>query len=875
MAAVPGIVFDPVEPPNPYLDSSTWLPLSSVPDSYIGLSVTSIFPPPPRPRITEVSPQPSDGPLQQDQKRQQALLPPFSVSLDISITQGMAKAVVTQTFRNDAPVNIEKGTYQFPLPHESSIVDFRCQIGATKSLQGQVKPRSEASLDFNKAVNEGFSAGLVEQDTAEIFRAEVGNIPSHTTVEVKLSFIFFLKYSLDDTDTTTMLTIPTYIAPRYGNPGFDLGHTGPQTNTRLSVNIDILNATEICDVRSDTHRIKVEQGVCKRRYQRWADFVSADTLPPQSTSASVKLDGDVHCLDRDFVLVILAYPPVDKELPQASLETHPSSEKSTAMMLEIPPSFLLREQTPIKDPEIVFLADRSGSMADKLLGLKSSMQFFLRGLPPSRFNLYCFGSNHTSLWRTSQPYGDDTMEKALHYVSGFTNDMGGTDLLPALKTVIASRGQGYLDVIVLTDGEVWQLQETIEFVRNTRTQSKGAVRFFALGIGNSVSHDLVEGIAKAGGGYAEVIPTASSNSWEAHMVAVLKAAMSGHIADFAIEVEGVDVFRQGDTVTPHSMQVSPRDPSSLSPFLRNRIFILSEEYQLSSQSKIRIRRKSADGQEVVDCVPVHALLERDSTIHKFAARALLSDLHRDESPFQHNTRSPQGRSDKHEWVRKEGERLGCQHSLVSRWTSFVAVETVNEHGTQEGSSERRVHVSGTSTDQTSQVDWDDFLCSRRTVPAKAHVWRGVRSASQPLFDIPSASHRTAPYDPSGLFRDRDLRDVRRLRIDPAANGHSHNFHLEPDNSEEMSQFLRRILQFQQFGGGFKIPEDEAEKHLGSEAHSHVLSLVREGAEFDLAVTIVIMTLLEVNYPQGKSVWMRVVRRPGSTSRRISVMKTHS
>jgi hypothetical protein len=88
----------------------------------------------------------------------------------------------------------------------------------------------------------------------------------------------------------------------------------------------------------------------------------------------------------------------------------------------------------------------------------------------------------------------------------FKADLGGTNLLGALKKVVLSRVSfATTDVIVLTDGEIWDLDETVKFVKQTKLQSEGRVRFFSLGIGNAVSHELVEGIAKAGGGYAEVI----------------------------------------------------------------------------------------------------------------------------------------------------------------------------------------------------------------------------------------------------------------------------------------------------------------------------------------------------------------------------------
>src|SRR5882757_2029579 len=93
------------------------------------------------------------------------------------------------------------------------------------------------------------------------------------------------------------------------------------------------------------------------------------------------------------------------------------------------------------------------------------------------------------------------------------------------------------DIVVLTDGEVWRLDDTIEFVRETRNDTRGMVRFFSLGVGNAVSHALVEGIAKAGGGYAEVVPAASQGGWEDRVVAMLEAALASHLGPLRIELD--------------------------------------------------------------------------------------------------------------------------------------------------------------------------------------------------------------------------------------------------------------------------------------------------------------------------------------------------
>lgn len=126
--------------------------------------------------------------------------------------------------------------------------------------------------------------------------------------------------------------------------------------------------------------------------------------------------------------------------------------------------------------------------------------------------------------------------------------MGGTELLRALRTIVKARDPSRMtDILVLTDGEVWALDDTIDFVHDTRKDSKGMVRFFSLGIGNGVSHALVEGIAKAGGGYAEVIPAATQGGWEDRLVAMLRAALAAHLEPLRIELDD-----DGESVLPHS-----------------------------------------------------------------------------------------------------------------------------------------------------------------------------------------------------------------------------------------------------------------------------------------------------------------------------------
>lgn len=140
--------------------------------------------------------------------------------------------------------------------------------------------------------------------------------------------------------------------------------------------------------------------------------------------------------------------------------------------------------------------------------------------------------------------------------------------------------------------------------------------------------------------------------------------------------------------------MSPGDLSSMSPFVRNRIHILveDEDNQINAQSVVKIKKKSTDGQGTITGIPLHILEKPDSTLHQFAAGALLRDLDSGQNWIQRAKRVPGGSNEEKVLAREEGERLGCKYSLLSQWTSFVALETDRED-TDSEPSERREYAT--------------------------------------------------------------------------------------------------------------------------------------------------------------------------------------
>jgi hypothetical protein len=516
MNVISGIVWDPREPLPPELQHVH------------NVDVQSFHPPP--------ALQQSRGDFVIREPTQN-ILPPLSVSLIARVVQDTAKITVTQLFWNNTNAVIRKGAYTFSLPTGCTVFHFSCRIGRNRIVRAKVKPRVEARDLLDDAIRNNRTAALLEQETPEIFTTTLGNIPANANLKAEISYVTLLKHRFTNNRGTTTLTIPTYIAARYGSPppGFQNAITS-DIRGGLTVMVEVAAEDEET-ISSGTHRITVARQVGKNRSDNWHQFVAPGAVNDVQT-ALVKLEDGSTLLDRDFVLDITTQPEDDLEAPQAWLEIHPSFENHKAIMLTIPPSFMLRNQSASQDGEILFVADRSGSMTDKMNSVKSAMNFFLKGIPQGRkFNIWCFGSRHSSLWPESRDYSDQTLRAALGFVSRqFEADMEGTNLLPALKGIVAARDRSRtINIVILTDGQVWGPDETITFVQQTRRETERNVRFFALGIGNTVSHELVEGIAKAGGGYAEVIPAASQGGWNDRMVALLHAALASHIGPLRIE----------------------------------------------------------------------------------------------------------------------------------------------------------------------------------------------------------------------------------------------------------------------------------------------------------------------------------------------------
>lgn len=121
------------------------------------------------------------------------------------------------------------------------------------------------------------------------------------------------------------------------------------------------------------------------------------------------------------------------------------------------------------------------------------------------FNVYGFGSSYWSVFAEPVRATEDTMQTAINKVSSMSASLGGTEIRSVLEHVYSTIGSQETFVYIMTDGEVWDLEDTLNTVKKYKHRKK--VITSTLGIGSTVSHALTEGISKYGGGATQYAMT--------------------------------------------------------------------------------------------------------------------------------------------------------------------------------------------------------------------------------------------------------------------------------------------------------------------------------------------------------------------------------
>ena len=557
-------------------------------------------------------------------------LPLKSTRADVKIAGVVAEVKITQVYRNTGQKTLE-AIYVFPGSTRAAVHAMRMTIGE-RVVEASIMERQKARETYETAKKAGKTASLLEQQRPNVFQMNLANILPNDEIKVELQYMELLIPE----DHIYEFVYPTVVGPRYTtktaegavdpdkwvqNPYLHEGEAPPYT---FGLNVELTSGVPIASLTSSSHEVAINYS--------------------GKTAAQISLKDEKTGGNKDFVL---RYTLAGGKI-ETGLLLYPGQEENFFMLMLEPPARVKPEA--VLPREYIFIVDVSGSMHGFPLDTaKALMKNIISDLKPKDFlNVLLFASGSATLSPTgSLPATEANQAKALAFIQSQPGG-GGTNIVPALTTALAlPRTPGVSRIVtVVTDGYVDVEPQVFQLIRD----NLGVANLFAFGIGTSVNRHLIEGMARAGMGETFVV----LNSGEAAKQA---AKFRQYIANPVLT--NIKVAFEG-------FSASEVEPQALPDLFAMRPLTLLGKYGGSPTGAIIVRGKTAKGpyEQRLELKDAKAGPE-NAALRLLWARQRIMNL----VDFSHFDRGNQE-------VVKEVTALGLKYSLMTPYTSFVAVDQV-------------------------------------------------------------------------------------------------------------------------------------------------------------------------------------------------------
>ncbi len=397
------------------------------------------------------------------------------------IAGNISRVEVFQKFENPFPESLE-AVYVFPLPDEAAVDDMEIKIG-DRTIKADIKRRDEALEIYQRARQQGRTAGLLEQERDNIFTQSLANIKPGEKIEVKIRYTESLKFVGGDYE----FVFPTVVGPRYiSRNTTDATRINPpvlapgtRSGQDIGISVEIDAGVAIGDVRSTSHQITTHRSGNIVRVQ----LANADTIPNKD--------------------LILRYR-VAGENTQATVLTQSDQRGGHFAAYLIPAlNYKINEIVP---KDVVFLMDTSGSQqGEPLAKSKELMRRFIQGLNPNdTFTIIDFANTAQALSTTPLANTAQNRQSAINYIDKLQAN-GGTELLNGIQTVMdfpAAAAVRLRSIVLITDGYIGNEKEVLALVQRSL---KPGNRLYSFGVGGSVNRFLLNRLAQVGRGTSQVI----------------------------------------------------------------------------------------------------------------------------------------------------------------------------------------------------------------------------------------------------------------------------------------------------------------------------------------------------------------------------------
>jgi Ca-activated chloride channel family protein len=556
-------------------------------------------------------------------------LPLKNTNVEVSISGVIADVKVVQTYRNEGirPIN---ASYVFPASTRAAVYAMRMRLG-NEVIVAKIKEKETAKKEFEQAKQEGKSASLLEQERPNVFSMHLANLMPQEQVDIELHYTELLV----PTDGTYEFVFPTVVGPRYASPkdannkssdqfvSTPYLHEGEKPTSSLHISAKVSAGMPIQEINCTSHQI-------------FPQFVNP------SVAQLTLDDSDPFQGNRDFVL---HYRLIGSQITSGLLLFQGEDENFFLYMAQ-PPSRVATDEIPPR--EYIFVVDVSGSMNGYPLNTAKHLLTDLIGKlrPTDLFNVVLFAGDANVLSQNSLPANKENIDKAIQLLDA-QRGAGGTELLAAIQQAnnIPRQKEISRNVVVVTDGFVSGEEGVFDYIRTNLGQSN----VFAFGIGESVNRYLIEGLAKAGMGEPFIVGQESE---------------AASVADKFREYIQTPVLTDIQIKTP-GFETYDVHPTHFPDLLAQRPIILFGKWRGPVTGAFELTGRSGRG-DFVTRLDINGLQpeEGNRALRYLWARSRIAELSDYGSA---NVRSDQA---------KQITKLGLQYSLLTQYTSFIAVREV-------------------------------------------------------------------------------------------------------------------------------------------------------------------------------------------------------
>ncbi len=565
-----------------------------------------------------------------------------SARIEARAEGGVAATNLTQTYENPYQESLEV-LYTLPLPAHGAVIGYTVRIGQ-KVIRGEVRRRSEAREEYRKALLEGRTAALLEQDRADTFTQKLGCLPPGETARVEIEILQPLAFLPADGRLSARweYRFPTVAGVRYeGAPGrvpdaerLDIDRAaGDGTPVRLAATLFVADGAA-----GDIHPEVQGQEAKIEDHEHGVNIV---------LSSEMKLNRDL----------VIRWGATRQEVGVRLVEGKglPCDPGRYLLITITPPAAVNHGLAR----DLTILIDASGSMSGKPLSrAKIVAEELVQSLDPGdRFEILAFAEQVERLAPGPMTANKRNVEKALAALARL--DAGGaTEMTRAITEALSPlRPDAQRQVILLSDGYIGFEGEVIAEVR--RRLTPGA-RLHVVGLGAAPNRTLTRGAARAGRG-VEILVGDDDDAKTASR-RLLRATVRPVLTD--LEVRGSAL-----------VALAPQEPQDV---LEGQPLVLFAEIAAAGGSleirgrqagenglwsrQIEIHRKN-DGVPATDIVS-GSINETNLPLGALFGREAIEDVELQIASGQ------EGGAGK---LELKIEDLGLRHGIASRKTSLVAI----------------------------------------------------------------------------------------------------------------------------------------------------------------------------------------------------------